>query len=304
MIKSVLTELHKKYSSLDEGHLASYIPDLTKANPKHFAIAVATTEGEVYTAGDVDVAFTMQSTSKPFAYGKILEDYGREFVLTKIGVEPTGEAFNSIVELEKKTHRPYNPMINSGAIAVSSFVKEREGIDPCTRLVRMFEDYVGHEVNIDEKVFESEKKSAHRNRSIAHLLRHFNVIGDDIDFALDLYFKQCSVLVTTVDLAMIAATLANKGIQPRTKRRALKAEFVSDLLSLMFTCGMYDSSGEWAHSVGIPAKSGVSGGIFGVIPGKLGIAVYSPLIDEKGHSVRGKKVFEEMSQKLGLSIFN
>jgi glutaminase len=304
LIKSVLNELHKKYLSNDEGQLASYIPDLTKANPRHFAIAVATTDGQIFTAGDVDVQFTMQSTSKPFAYGKILEDYGREFVLSKIGVEPTGEAFNSIVELEKRTNRPYNPMINSGAIAVSSFVKAKDGVDPCTRLVRMFEDYVGHEVKIDESVFESEKKSAHRNRSIAHLLRHFNVIGDDIDFALDLYFKQCSVLVNTVDLALIAATLANKGVQPLTKHRAIKAEYVSDLLSLMFTCGMYDSSGEWAHSVGIPAKSGVSGGIFGVIPGKLGIAVYSPLIDDKGHSIRGKRVFEEMSHKLGLSIFN
>lgn len=299
----IIEELHKKYQSCTEGKAASYIPELTKANPNDFGIVVTTVKGEVFKTGNCDVNFTLQSTSKPFTYGLVLEDFGRNHVLTKVGVEPTGEAFNSIVELEKHTHLPYNPMINSGAIAVSALIKAPTYEDRVKRVLTLFESYVGHSLKIDESVFLSERNTAHRNRSIAHLLRHFNVIEDDIENSLDVYFKQCSILANTIDLSMMAATLANQGLNPLTKVTALKPDYVGDLLSLMFTCGMYDSSGEWAYSVGIPAKSGVSGGILGVIPGKMGIAVYSPLIDEKGHSVRGVKVFQELSQRLNLSIF-
>ncbi len=302
-IQSLLEELHHKYQICSIGRPASYIPELSKANPDHFGIAVVTTKGEIFQVGDTDIKFSLQSTSKPLTYGMVLEDFGRDYVLGKVGVEPTGEAFNSIVELEKQTHRPYNPMINSGAIAVSSMITAGTFSERLKRVMTLFENYTGNHLTIDENIFSSEKNTAHRNRSIAHLLRHFDVIGDDIDESLDLYFKQCSILVDTLDLGMIAATLANNGIQPLTNKVALKSDYVSDVLSLMFTCGMYDSSGEWAYSVGIPAKSGVSGGIFGVVPGKMGIAVYSPPIDDKGHSVRGLKVFKELSLTLGLSIF-
>lgn len=302
-IQAVIEDLYQKYRSCSEGHVASYIPELAKANPNDFAIVVVTVEGEVFKVGQCEVPFSLQSTSKPFTYGLILEDFGREFVLSKVGVEPTGEAFNSIVELEKQTHLPYNPMINSGAIAVSSLIKAPNFSDRVKRVMTLFENYIGHPLLGDEAIFQSEKNTAHRNRSIAHLLRHFNVIEDDIDESLDLYFKQCSILANTQDLAMMAATLANNGIQPLTKKTAIKSEYVSDLLSLMFTCGMYDSSGEWAYSVGIPAKSGVSGAILGVVPGIMGIAVFSPPIDSKGHSVRGVKVFQELSKNLNLSIF-
>jgi glutaminase len=220
-----------------------------------------------------------------------------------VGVEPTGEAFNSIVELEKNTHRPYNPMINSGAIAISSLIKGDNADQRIGKVLKMFQKYTGREVSFNQKIFESEKNTAHRNRSIAHLLRHFDVIGDDIDESLDLYFKQCSIMVNSQDLSLLAATLANKGMNPMTSVRAIKEQYVGDILSLMFTCGMYDSSGEWAYNVGIPAKSGVSGAIFGVVPGKMGIAVFSPPIDQKGHSVRGLEVFRDLSQHLGLSIF-
>ena len=303
IIKQVITELHRKYQNLHEGKLASYIPELAKANPDHFAIVAISVDGSITKVGNADIPFSLQSTSKAFTYGMILESYDREFILSKVGVEPTGEAFNSIVELEKHTHRPYNPMINSGAIAVSSLIKG-EGLEArLQNTLNYFGKYAGHPLQIDESVFRSEKGTAHRNRSIAHLLRHFGVIDDRIEESLDLYFQQCSILANTQDLAMMAATLANNGFNPATKERAIKEEFVPDILSLMFTCGMYDSSGEWAYKVGIPAKSGVSGAIFGVIPGKMGIAVYSPLIDDKGHSIRGVHVFEEMSKKLGLSIF-
>jgi glutaminase len=302
-LQSLINELHDNFKTTTEGTPASYIPELAKANPDHFSIVITKCNGEVYSVGDTDIEFSLQSTSKPLTYGLVLEDFGRDFVLSKVGVEPTGEAFNSIVELEKHTHRPYNPMINSGAIVTSSLIKAIDGTQRLKRVLTLFENYVGRPLNIDEKIFQSEKNTAHRNRSIAHLLRHFDVIGDDIEESLDLYFKQCSILVTTRDLSMLAATLANGGMNPVTKTKAIQSKYVGDVLSLMFTCGMYDSSGEWAYSVGIPAKSGVSGAIFGVVPGKMGIAVFSPPIDSKGHSVRGLKVFEELSHRLALSIF-
>lgn len=302
-MQSLIEKLYTKYASLTEGSPATYIPELAKADPNDFAIVITTVDGQQFQVGDFAKKFTLQSTSKPFIYGMALDEHGREQILSKVGVEPTGEAFNSIVELEKNTHRPYNPMINSGAIAISSLIKGAGFEKRLQSMLSMFEQYAGHELKISDEVFESEKKTAHRNRSIAHLLRHFDVIDDRIDETLDLYFKQCSILVNTSDLSMMAATLANEGIHPVTKKSALPAKYVGDVLSLMLTCGMYDSSGEWVYSVGVPAKSGVSGAIFGVVPGEFGIAVYSPPIDEKGHSLRAMKVFRELSHEFNLSIF-
>lgn len=302
-MQTLIETLFEKYKALSSGEPASYIPELAKANPNDFAIVVTTVNGEQFSVGDFNKHFTLQSTSKPFIYGMALEEHGREMVLSKVGVEPTGEAFNSIVELEKRTHRPYNPMINSGAIAISSFIKGKNFLERMNHMHSMFEGYAGHKLNVSEEVFESEKLTAHRNRSIAHLLRHFDVIDDRIEETLDLYFKQCSIQVNTLDLSMMAATLANYGVHPLTKKSAIPSKYVGDVLSLMFTCGMYDSSGEWAYSVGVAAKSGVSGAIFGVVPGEFGIAVYSPPIDKKGHSVRGLEVFKELSHERNLSIF-
>lgn len=302
-MQSLVENLYLKYKSLDSGHPATYIPELAKADPLDFAIVVTTVKGEQFCAGDIKKLFTLQSTSKPFIYGMALSQYGREEVLSKVGVEPTGEAFNSIVELERKTHRPYNPMINSGAIAISSLIKGADFKARQLNMMKMFESFVGHRLEISQDVFESEKQTAHRNRSIAHLLRHFDVIDEKIDETLDLYFKQCSILVDTSDLSLMAATLANAGQNPLTQEKAIPSKYVGDVLSLMFTCGMYDSSGEWAYSVGVPAKSGVSGAIFGVVPGEFGIAVYSPPIDSKGHSARGVEVFKDLSHECNLSIF-
>ena len=298
-----LEALVKKYTPLNLGATASYIPELAKINPDIFGIAVATTDGEIFQAGNTSFNFTLQSASKPFVYAMALEEHGRNFMRSRVGVEPSGEAFNSIVELEKNTHRPYNPMIKSGAIAVSSFIHDKEKMTRLERVLSLFSNYTDHPVSIDEAVFLSDKKTAHRNRSIAHLLRHFDIIGDDIEESLDLYFKQCSTLVNTVDLAFMAATLANNGVQPKTNKVLIKEEYVPDVLSLMFTCGMYDTAGEWAYTVGLPAKSGVSGCIFAVVPGKMGIAVYSPLIDQHGHSIRGVHAIKDLVTKYNLSIF-
>lgn len=302
-IASVLESVYKAHLNCQDGSPATYIPELAKASTSDFSIVITTVEGEVFKIGSAENYFSMQSTSKPFVYGMVLQDMGRMFVMSKVGVEPTGEAFNSIVELEKNTHRPYNPMINSGAIAISSYIRGSLFSERLEHMVQFFSTFAGKNLEIDEKVFESEKNTAHRNRSIAHLLRHFGVIDGKIEESLDLYFKQCSLLVNTQDLSLMAATFANRGLNPKTKERALKEEFVSDVLSLMFTCGMYDTSGKWAYSVGIPAKSGVSGAIFGVVPGVMGIAVYSAAINDHGHSVRGLKVFQDLSRELSLSIF-
>ena len=303
-IEKILHEQYNKYLSHFEGHTANYIPELAKADINHFAIVIVTVDGKVFKVGDSHQQFTLQSVSKPFVYGLALETHGREMMLTKVGVEPTGDAFNSIIELEKQSHRPYNPMINSGAIAVSSLIKGENFSSRLKQILSLFENYVGHPVSVDEKVFESEKKTAHRNRAIANLLKHFSIIEGDIEESLDLYFKQCSILVDTVDLALIAATLANGGIQPLTGKKVLESDSARDILSLMFSCGMYDSAGEWSYTVGLPAKSGVSGGLLAVVPGKMGIAVYSPLIDDHGHSVRAVKVLKDLAQKYDLSVFS
>jgi glutaminase len=304
-IQKILLDLHKKYISETAGKMADYIPELAKANPQHFGIAVVTCDGKVFTAGACGKNFTLQSASKPFVYGLALETIGREKMLSKVGVEPTGEAFNSIIELEKESHRPYNPMINSGAIAVSSFIDGKNADERIQKILKLFSEFAGRNLTVDENVFQSEKKTAHRNRAIAHLLKHFGIIEDDnIDESLDLYFKQCSILVNTVDLAMMAATLSNGGVHPVSKKQIFQKETAKDILSLMFTCGMYDTAGKWAYTVGLPAKSGVSGGLFASLPGILGVAVYSPLIDQHGHSVRAVKLFEELSAQFSLSIFS
>ncbi len=304
-LQKIINGYYEKYKTLKTGHLADYIPELAKANSDHFGIALVTVDGKIFTAGDFSQNFTLQSASKPFVYGLALEAIGREKMLSKVGVEPTGEAFNSIIELEKESHRPYNPMINSGAIAVSSLISGKTFNERLGKIVHLFEQFCGHSIAVDENVFESEKKTAHRNRAIAHLLKHFAIIEEDhIDEALDLYFKQCSLLVNTVDLAKMAATLAGGGVHPESRKQIFTAETSRDILSLMFTCGMYDTAGKWAYTVGLPAKSGVSGGLFAALPGRFGIAVYSPLIDQHGHSCRGLKVLEDFSRDFALSVFS
>jgi glutaminase len=195
-------------------------------------------------------------------------------------------------------------MVNAGAIAIAGLIRGEDPTDRLKKLLTMFRRFVGHDVSIDMSVFVSERTTGHRNRAIAHLMLNFGMVDPDIEQALDLYFQQCSVLVSSRDLAAIAATLANDGVNPLTGERALEARYVRDLLSLMYTCGMYDYAGEWAYSVGLPAKSGVGGGIMAVVPGKLGIGVFSPPLDARGNSVRGIKVCQAMSDELNLHLFD
>jgi glutaminase len=302
-LQSFLEDLHTKYKSLEDGTVANYIPELAKVNPDLFSICIVTVNGDVYEVGENDQLFTIQSISKVFVYGLALEDHGRDYLLTRVGVEPTGDAFNAII-LDETSKRPYNPMVNAGAIATTSMIKGLGATERLNRMLEMFQRYTGHNVFVDISVFTSERTTGHRNRAMAHLMLNFGMIDQNIDEALDLYFQQCSVMVNCQDLAVMAATLANKGINPMTKEQAVDSCYVKDILSVMYTCGMYNFAGEWAYKVGIPAKSGVCGGIIAVVPNLMGIGVFSPRLDSRGNSVRGVKVCEELSQEFGLHLFD
>lgn len=303
-IQSLLSDIYQKNKTITKGSPASYIPELAKVDANLFSLAVVTVGGQVYKVGDDQSLFTMQSTSKPFLYGMALNEKGSDFVHSKVGVEPTGEAFNSIIELEEKSHRPFNPMINSGAIGTTSLISGGNADEKFKNILQHFENYLGRKLEIDQQVYLSEKGTAHRNRAISYLMKYFGVLEADIEETLDVYFRQCSIQLNATDLATMAATLANKGMQPIHKKQVLKSEDVTKVLSLMFTCGMYDSAGEWAFNVGLPAKSGVSGAVLAVVPGVLGIAGFSPNIDEKGHSYRVSQSIKDFAKAMGYNIFN
>lgn len=302
-LTEILEEIYNQCLELQDGQVATYIPELAKVNPNAFGIAVVTVAGQVFSVGDVQQVFTIQSISKPFMYGLALEDCGRAAVLERIGVEPTGEAFNSIV-LNEKSNRPGNPMTNAGAIATADLVQGQTPSERLNRMLEMFSRYTGHKMSVDISVFTSERMTTHKNRATAHLMHHFKMIGPHIEEILDLYLQQCSVQVSCQDLAKMAATLARGGTHPDTLERALSPDYVRDVLSLMYTCGMYDFAGEWAYRVGLPAKSGVGGGLLAVAPGKLGIGIFSPRLDSHGHSVRGVKACELIAGALNLHIFD
>ncbi|MBW4582356.1 MAG: glutaminase A [Tildeniella nuda ZEHNDER 1965/U140] len=302
--QAILDDLYHKYKTLDAGKVASYIPELAKMNPDWFSICVVTADGRTFVAGDAEQLFTIQSISKVFVYGLALEDHGREAVLAKVGVEPTGDPFNSIIRLDEYSKRPDNPMINAGAIATTSLIKGNGATERLNRMLDMFRRYIGHDVYIDMSVFVSERSTGHRNRAMASLMRHFGMIDDRMDESLDLYFQQCSMMVNCRDLAVMAATLANRGVNPITGDRAVPTRYIRDILSVMYTCGMYNFAGQWAYTVGIPAKSGVSGGIIAIVPRQVGIAVFSPPLDSHGNSVRGIKVCEELSRQFELHMFD
>jgi glutaminase len=295
--------LHRANAAVTDGKVATYIPELAKADPKWFGICLVTTNGAIYEVGDSRQPFTIQSISKPFIYGLALEDNGRLPVLQKVGVEPTGDAFNSI-SLDPDTGRPRNPMINAGAIATAGLIAGKSAQTRLKRVLETFGLYAGRELNVDETVYRSENETGHRNRAIGHMLRNFDVLTSDPTPVVELYFKQCSISVTCRDLGLMAATLANRGVNPVTGKQAIRGEYVESVLSVMESCGMYDYAGEWIYNVGMPAKSGVSGGIIAVLPGQLGIGVFSPPLDARGNSVRGIKVCQELSRHLDLHLFN
>ena len=302
-VESFLEALHAKVAADREGDVATYIPELAKADPEWFGISIATADGHVYEVGDSRREFTIQSISKPFVYGLALDDHGAGAILSKIGVEPSGDAFNAI-SLHKVTGCPLNPMINAGAIATTGQIVADSPEERIDRILGMFARYAGHPLRIDHDVYRSESRTGHRNRAIGHLLRNFDVLTDDPTATVDTYFRQCAISVTCADLAVMGATLANQGLNPITGERAILEPHVENVLSVMASCGMYDFSGGWIYNVGMPAKSGVAGGVLAVLPGQLGIGVYSPRLDAQGNSARALKVCEELSRAWELHQFN
>ena len=301
-IDDYLTDLHRQVQSIRDGAIADYIPELARADPNTFGIAIATVDGKVYTAGDSDYLFTIQSISKAFIYGYTLAEYGREHVISRIGVEPTGEAFNSIV-LDEVHNRPFNPMVNAGAMAAAEMIRGESTDDRIAIMLKAMSAYAGRELDIDEAVFRSEQATGHRNRAIAYMMLNSGMIRNSPESILDIYFRQCSVRVNSIDLALMAATLANGGTNPRTGETAIPSDYIHDVLTVMNSCGMYNYAGQWSYEIGMPAKSGVAGGIIAVIPGQVGIGVFSPRLDAHGHSVRGVHVCRAISEHFGLHVF-
>jgi glutaminase len=301
-LQRFLARCHDEFSSDTSGALADYIPELTQANPAHFGISVATIDGHVYEIGDSDVPFTIQSVSKAFVFALALDLLGPERVEAAIGVEPSGEAFNSI--RLTPDNKPFNPMVNAGAIACSGLIYQIEGADAFERIRQTLGRFAGRNLNVDESVYLSERATGNRNRAIAWLLHNYAVVERDVDAVLNTYFKQCAVLVTARDLAIMAATLANRGVNPVTGDHVIAPHIVASVLSVMTSSGMYDYAGEWIYRVGIPAKSGVGGGIVAALPSQIGLGTFSPCLDSHGNSVRGLKVCEALSARFNLHMLN
>ena len=304
-IPSYLDEVLQSVAADRTGVLANYIPELAEVDPERLGASIAMVDGELYASGDTDALFTIHSISKPFVYALALADRGFEKVLDKVGVEPSGEPFNEI-SLEDSSGRPLNPMINAGAITTHSLVGT-ETMNPAERMERVISGlsaFAGRSLDVDEAVYSSEIEHAHRNLAIAHMLRSHDILTENPTGVVEGYTRQCSLLVTVQDLAMMAATLANYGIQPVTGEQVVPKTVVRQVLSVMFTCGMYNAAGDWATQVGIPAKSGVGGGIIGAVPGQLGLATFSPRLDVHGNSVRGVSLFERFSSDMGMHVMN
>ncbi|SHJ98557.1 L-glutaminase [Clostridium cavendishii DSM 21758] len=288
-----------------KGNLASYIPELLNADKNDLGVAVITLDGKVHSAGDCSKKFTMQSISKVVSLILAIQDNGKERVFEKVGMEPTGDSFNSIVNLEiKQKVKPYNPMINAGAIATTALiygVSEEEKFEKILNFTRKVTG--NNDIDINKSVYKSEKLTGDRNRYLAYYLKSNNTIDGDVEDILDLYFKQCSIEVNCIDIAKFASMLANDGILPWSGERVISREVSRIVKTIMVTCGMYDASGKFAVHIGIPAKSGVGGGIMAAVPKRMGIGVYGPSLDKKGNSIAGTHILKELSDELDLSIF-
>ncbi len=291
-LQRFLTGCYEEFKSDSSGAVADYIPELRCANPAHFGVALVTIDGHVYEVGDSAVPFTIQSVSKAFVFALALEAVGEERVSAAIGVEPSGEAFNSI--RLTNDNRPFNPMVNAGAIACSGLIHQAYGALAFERIREKLGEFAGRELGVDDAVHASEALTGNRNRAIAWLLRNYLVVRDDVDAVLDTYFRQCAILVTARDLAVMAATLANRGVNPVTGVKVLTPHIVARTLSVMTSSGMYDYAGEWIYRVGIPAKSGVGGGIVAALPSQMGLGTF----------VRGLKVCEALSSRFDLHMLN
>jgi glutaminase len=299
-IEQLLEEVWQEARLRGDGEVATYIPELARVDADVFGLGLATLDGQVYTAGTL-VPFTIQSVSKPYVYALALADRGRAAIEERVGSEPTGDPFNSIA-LDAVTGRASNPMVNAGAIVTSALVGGSDRAAQFDRILGGLSAFAGRDLGVDEAVFDSERLTGDRNRAIAYLMRSAGLLDEDVDAQVELYFRQCAVLVTARDLAVMAATLANAGVNPVTGDQVVPRDVVPLVLTVMATCGMYDYAGEWLYRVGLPAKSGVSGGVSAALPGQLGLGLHSPRLDPRGNSVRGVAAAQLLSERLGMHM--
>ena len=301
-IESVLNAAYTKYQNLQDGKNADYIPALAKVDPNLFGIAIVTADGKTYTAGDVKTEVSIQSISKVFTMARVIQDQGPAAIEERIGVDATGMKFNSIVAVEmaqKIQGGPeMNPLVNPGAITTTSMVTGANANEVWQKIITTYNDFAGRPLRVLEDVYKSESDSNQRNQAIGMLMYAYGYIKANPAQATDLYTRQCSVGVNARDLAIMAATLAFNGRNPLTGKQVIKSEYVPDVLAVMATAGLYDDSGKWLYHTGLPAKSGVGGGIIAVSPGKFGIAVVSPPLDQAGNSVRAQKAIADISAAL------
>lgn len=298
-IQAALDAAYDRYSGLQEGKNADYIPALAKVDPNLYGIALVTTDGKVYTAGDVGSEVSIQSISKVFTMAKVIEEQGTQAIADNMGVDATGQVFNSIVAVEQYRGAEMNAMVNPGAITATSMVSGGSREEIWNKILGYYSDFAGRPLTVNEEVFASEAATNQRNQAIGRLMHAYGHIKDNPDQATDIYTEQCSVSVNARDLATMAATLANGGVNPVTKKAVMASDNVPEVLAVMATAGLYDDSGKWLYATGLPAKSGVGGGIIAVSPGRFGIAVISPPLDAAGNSVRAQKAIADISNALG-----
>lgn len=298
-IEKAMSEAYAKYKGLQEGANADYIPALAKVDSNIYGIAVVTTDGQVYTLGDIKSEVSIQSISKVFTMALVMEESSPDAIYSNMGVDATGQVFNSIVAIEQYKGAEMNPLVNAGAITATSMVKGSSYKQIWDKIIGKYDDFAGRKLSVLDDVYKSEAATNQRNQAIASLMSAYGHIKGDFLQATDIYTKQCSVGVNAKDLATMAATLANRGKNPLTNKQVINGDNVPEILAIMSTAGLYDDSGKWLYKTGLPAKSGVGGGIIAVSPGKFGIAVISPPLDAAGNSVRAQKAIEYISNALG-----
>jgi glutaminase len=302
-LQQLVNDVHKQFSSHDEGKNPDYIPALAAVDSDLFAISIVTADGKKYSAGDKDHSFSIQSIAKAFNLAALMNQQGDQVVVDKIGVNATGLPFSSIMAIELNEERSVNPLVNAGAIATVSLIKAKNAKQKWNIIESNLENFTGTDLKVQKDIYKSETDTNVKNQSIARLLSNYGRLYDDIEESVDLYTRMCSVGVNTEELAVMGATYANAGINPITKKEAVKAENVPKLLAVMATSGLYDDSGLWLFKVGLPAKSDVGGGIIAVMPGKYGIAAFSPPVDAAGNSVRAQLAIEEIAKRLNANVF-
>ncbi|MGW1180503.1 glutaminase A [Streptomyces drozdowiczii] len=302
-VRAALDGVRRRFQEDRAGQVPDYIPELAEVDPELFGIAVAHVSGHVYTAGDSDHPFSIQSVSKPFLFALVSQELGRDTVRTRIGVNSTGLPFNSVLAVELNHGSPMNPMVNAGALATTALVPGESPEERWEFIHRGLSRFAGRDLHVDERVYASESGTNQRNESIARLLDSYDALAGDPVATTDLYTRQCSLTVSARDLAVMGATLANGGVCPLTGEQVVDAVVCRDTLSALATAGLYERSGDWLYEVGMPGKSGVSGGIITVAPGKGGLGVFSPRLDEAGNSIRGQRVAHFLSGALGMDMF-